>query len=82
MSQQLLSDALVTVVVETEVTERYPQVRAAMRAAGGAWTREAALTLALAALVGVTLDEETLLYADVRDLMSLQRRLRRAVTAS
>jgi hypothetical protein len=69
-------------VAETEAAECYPQVRAAMRVAGGAWTREVALTLALAALTGITLDENTLIYADVRDLMALQRRLRRAVAAS
>lgn len=76
MTQSMLTNTLAEMVAETEAAERYPRVRAAMRAAGGAWTREAALTLALAALSGVTLDETTLIYADVRDLMALQRRLR------
>lgn len=47
-------------------------------AGGGAWTREASLTLALAAQSGVRLDEETLIYSDVRDLMALQQKLRAA----
>lgn len=43
---------------------------------GGAWIREASRTLALAAQAHVRLDEETLIYSDVRDLMALQWRLR------
>ena len=46
------------------------------RAGGGAWMRELSLTLALAAQAGVSLDEATLVYSDVRDLMALQRALR------
>ena len=72
MTQQVLTDTL----TETEVTQRYPQLRAAMRMASGAWVREAALALALAAQAGVTLDEATLIYADVRDLLALQQTLR------
>lgn len=45
-------------------------------AAGDAWTREARIVLDLAAHLGVTLDEETLLLSDVRDLQALQHRLR------
>lgn len=81
MTQQTLTNTLAEMVAETAAAERYPRVRAAMRVAGGAWTREAALTLALAALTGMALDENTLIYADVRDLMALQRRLRRAASA-
>jgi hypothetical protein len=47
-------------------------------AGGGAWTREASLALALAAQAGIYLDEGTLIYSDVRDLMALQQRLRAA----
>jgi len=43
---------------------------------GGAWMRELSLTPALAARVGICLDEATLTYSDVRDLMALQQRLR------
>ncbi|HEX8728092.1 MAG TPA: hypothetical protein VF739_05700 [Ktedonobacterales bacterium] len=43
---------------------------------GGAWMREACLALALAAQAHIRLDEEQLIYSDVRDLMALQRRLR------
>ena len=45
-------------------------------AGGGAWMRELSLTLALAARAGARLDEATLIYSDVRDLMALQRTLR------
>ncbi|HZC04976.1 MAG TPA: hypothetical protein VE338_04985 [Ktedonobacterales bacterium] len=45
-------------------------------AGGGAWIREASRTLALAAQANVHLDDETLIYSDVRDLMALQWRLR------
>lgn len=43
---------------------------------GGAWIREASRTLALAAQAQVHLDEEALIYSDVRDLMALQWKLR------
>lgn len=43
---------------------------------GGAWMREACLALALAAQVHIRLDEDALIYSDVRDLMALQQRLR------
>ncbi len=74
MAQHALTDTF----VEIEATQRYPQLRAAMRAASGAWVREASLALALAAQAGVTLDEATLIYADVRDLLALQQTLRKA----
>ncbi|HET9110275.1 MAG TPA: hypothetical protein VFN78_05575 [Ktedonobacterales bacterium] len=45
-------------------------------AGGGAWIREASRTLALAAQAQVHLDEEALIYSDVRDLMALQWQLR------
>ncbi len=43
---------------------------------GGAWMREACLALALAAQAHIRLDEDALIYSDVRDLMALQQRLR------
>lgn len=76
MTQPVLTDTL----IETTITQRYPHLRAAMRMASGAWVREASLALALAAQAGVTLDETTLIYADVRDLLALQQRLRQAAT--
>lgn len=66
-----------TLAPTTAETSDYPQVQAVLHGAGGgAWTREASLTLALAAQAGVRLDESTLIYSDVRDLMALQRTLR------
>jgi hypothetical protein len=43
---------------------------------GGAWMREACLALALAAQAHIRLDEQQLIFSDVRDLMALQQRLR------
>lgn len=61
-------------------TTEYPQLQAVLHSAGGgAWVREASLTLALAAQANVRLDEATLIYSDVRDLMALQRQLRQAI---
>jgi hypothetical protein len=40
--------------------------------ARGAWSREACIAVALAARVGITLDEESLIICDVRDLQALQ----------
>lgn len=66
-----------TLAPHAAVTSDYPQVQAVLHSAGGgAWTREASLTLALAAQAGVRLDEPALIYSDVRDLMALQRTLR------
>ncbi len=66
-----------TLTPNTATTSDYPQVQAVLHSAGGgAWTREASLTLALAAQTGVRLDESTLIYSDVRDLMALQQTLR------
>ncbi len=60
-----------------------PRVWAALRGdGGGAWMREATLALALAAQANIRLDEATLIYSDVRDLMALQRALRVAATGS
>lgn len=42
----------------------------------GAWSREARALLALAEQRGITLNEETLVYSDVRDLQGWQARLR------
>lgn len=43
-----------------------------------AWSREARALLALAEQRGIALDEEALLYSDVRDLQGWQARLRAA----
>jgi SAM-dependent methyltransferase len=40
--------------------------------AGGTWSREARIAVALAAGVGVALEEERLIACDVRDLQALQ----------
>lgn len=45
----------------------------------GIWEREARWVALLAAELDMTLDEQTLLYCDVRDLMTLRRRLQRAL---
>ena len=45
---------------------------------GGAWRREARVVVGLAARHGLMLDEQTLIFSDVRDLQALaQRRLAR-----
>lgn len=78
MTQHVLVDVTTQ---ETDTVLFSPQLRAALRGAGGgAWMREATLTLALAAQANIQLDEATLIYSDVRDLMALQQALR-AVTA-
>jgi hypothetical protein len=38
---------------------------------GGAWRREARVVLALAAQQGLVLDEQALIFSDVRDLQAL-----------
>ncbi len=38
---------------------------------GSAWSREARLVIAAAALLGIRLDEESLTWGDVRDLQAL-----------
>ena len=45
----------------------------------GLWNEEARRVRLLAAEVGVALDDETLIFYDIRDLMSLHRRLQRAL---
>lgn len=66
---------------EAAATTEYPRLQAALHSAGGgAWIREASLTLALAAQASVHLDEMALIYSDVRDLMALQQTLRAALT--
>jgi hypothetical protein len=66
--------------------ERTPELEAEERAlamrrrerdlcARGAWSREACIAVALAARVGITLDEERLIICDVRDLQTLQEAL-------
>jgi hypothetical protein len=46
---------------------------------GGTWSEEARRVRLLAAELGVALDDETLIFYDIRDLMSLHLRLRRAL---
>lgn len=76
MTQQTM-DTMETMPQATEMAQRYPRVQAALCGGiGGAWMREASLALALAAQAHIALDEETLIYSDVRDLMALQQRLR------
>ena len=41
----------------------------------GAWGREARVVIALAAQTGIALDEQTLIWSDVRDLQTLRARL-------
>lgn len=63
--------------LDTTTAADYPQVQAMLHSVGGgAWMREVSLTLALAAQAHVILDEQALIYSDVRDLMALERRLR------
>ena len=46
---------------------------------GGTWSEEARRVRLLAAELGVALDDETLIFYDIRDLTSLHLRLRRAL---
>lgn len=48
----------------------------------GAWSREARRVLMLAGELGLTLDAETLILCDVRDLMALRLRLQRTLASS
>lgn len=78
MTGQII-DVVDAALQTVDVAARYPQMQAALRVAGGgAWMREASLALALAAQANIELDEKTLIYSDVRDLMALQESLRRA----
>jgi hypothetical protein len=43
------------------------------------WSEEARRVRLLAAELGVALDDETLIFYDIRDLMSLHLRLQRAL---
>ena len=85
MTQQV-TDVMDRVDMTTQAarTARFsPRLRAALEAnGGGAWMREASLTLALAAQAHIELDESVLIYSDVRDLMGLQRTLRTASASS
>lgn len=60
---------------EGRVEMRARLLKAIMTGAG-AWSREARALLTLAEQRGVTLDEETLMYSDVRDLQGWQARVR------
>ena len=46
---------------------------------GGTWSEEARRVRLLAAELGVALDDETLIFYDIRDLMSLHLRLQGAL---
>ena len=46
---------------------------------GGMWNEEARRVRLLAAELGVALDDEALIFYDIRDLMSLHLRLQRAL---
>jgi len=68
-------------IIETTQQDTHSSAATAFRTLmhsdiGGAWMREACLALALAAQAHIRLDEEQLIYSDVRDLMALQQRLR------
>ena len=75
-----MTPQMIQIRIENLVTTaEYPRLQALLHGAGGgAWVREVSLTLALAARANVRLDEETLIYSDVRDLMALQQSLRQA----
>lgn len=76
MSTQMLEKSIATAATTT-TTSDYPQLQAMLRSdGGGAWMREASLTLALAAQANIRLDEQTMIYSDVRDLLALQAQLR------
>lgn len=63
---------------ETEQEQRRLRLLKTIMDGGGAWSREARearAVLALAQERGVTLDDDTLVYSDVRDLQAMQRRL-------
>ena len=46
---------------------------------GGTWSEEARRVRLLAAELGVALDDERLIFYDIRELMALHLRLRRAL---
>lgn len=49
--------------------------RRSQLAAGGAWSREAGLVIAVAAAHGISLREDDLIYLDVHDLQALRWRI-------
>lgn len=76
MTRQMMDVAPEKVATMAE----YPHLQQALHGAGGgAWMREASLALGLAAQAHIHLDETTLIYSDVRDLMALQLTLRGAL---
>jgi hypothetical protein len=54
-------------------------IAAGGRIGGGTWIGEAHRVRLLAAELGINLDEESLVYYDVREMMSLGLRLQRAL---
>jgi hypothetical protein len=65
------------VVCETNVEAQPLRLRLLkeIMAGGGAWSREARALLTLAQERGIALDDETLIYSDVRDLQAMQSHL-------
>ena len=64
-------------VCETSIESQPARLRLLkeIMSGGGAWSREARTLLALAQARGVALDDETLIYSDVRDLQAMQSNL-------
>ncbi len=59
--------------------DRATQLRYALASAAGSWGREFRLLLTLADTHSVCLDEEALVFYDVRDLQALQQRIATSV---
>ena len=60
---------------QTEQEQRRLHLLKEMMCGHSAWSREARALLALAQERGVALDDDTLVYSDVRDLQAMQTRL-------
>jgi hypothetical protein len=59
-----------------------PDFLAEVTQQGSAWSREARLVIATAARLGIRLHEESLIWADVRDLQALHNVLVERLSAS
>lgn len=64
-----------TARAETDQEQRRLRLLKEVMCGHSAWSREARALLALAQERGVALDDETLVYSDVRDLQTMQSRL-------
>lgn len=64
--------------LEVEARQERLRLLKAIMDGSGAWSREARSLLALAQERGVTLDDNTLVYSDVRDLQAMEWRLQAA----